>query len=138
MDYIFEYILENYGKLKNSENLKIAELGVGFYFDVSKKLKNSGFDIIVIDLNEKAVLEADQNGLNGKLDNLFNPDLNLYKDVKLIYSIRPPRDLQPFILDIAKKISSDLVIKPLSGEEPISNLKLVNYKGKPLYIWKKG
>ncbi|MBA2862832.1 UPF0146 family protein [Methanococcus maripaludis] len=136
MDTICKYIDENYSDIKNKE-LKIAELGIGFYFDNAKKLKDSGFDVIVIDINKNAVLDAEKNGLNAFYDDLFNPNFEIYKNVGLIYSFRPPRDLQPFILEIAKKINCDLIVKALSGEEPIEKLKLVNYNGKPIYVWKR-
>jgi len=136
MDTIFKYIDENYGDIKN-KGLKVAELGIGFYFDNAKKLKNSGFEVIVIDINENAVLDAEKNSLNAFYDDLFNPNFKIYKNVGLIYSFRPPRDLQPFILEIAKKINCNLIVKALSGEEPIEQLKLVNYNGKPIYVWKR-
>ncbi|ABR55330.1 Protein of unknown function UPF0146 [Methanococcus vannielii SB] len=137
MDYIFEYLLNNYSHLKNNSKIVVAEIGIGFYVEISKKMQKSGFNVIAIDSNEKAVIEAFQHGLNSKMDDIFKPDLKIYKNIKLIYSIRPPRDLQPYLLNLSKNINCDLVIKPLSGEEPISELKLVNYFGKPLYIWKK-
>ncbi|WP_459202177.1 UPF0146 family protein [Methanococcus sp. CF] len=136
MDTIFKYINENYCDIKNN-GLKVAELGIGFYFDNAKKLKDSGFDVIVIDINKNAVLEAEKNGLNAFCDDLFNPNFEIYKNVGLIYSFRPPRDLQPFILEIAKKINCNLIVKALSGEEPVDELKLINYNGKPIYIWKR-
>ncbi|AEK19618.1 UPF0146 family protein [Methanococcus maripaludis] len=136
MDTVFKYIDENYQNLKNN-GLKIAELGIGFYFNSAKKLKDSDFDVIVIDINKNAVLDAKDNGLNAFYDDLFEPNFEIYKNVGLIYSFRPPRDLQPFILKIAKKLNCDLIIKALSGEEPIEELKLVNYQGKPIYVWKR-
>ncbi|MDK2790820.1 MAG: uncharacterized protein PWP15_1329 [Methanothermococcus sp.] len=178
MEYVFDYIYQNYGlKDGNYENLrfsnpvgygsqrlpnpvgygsqrlpnpvgyenqrfsnpvgkpKIIEIGVGFYFEVAKKLKENGANITVVDANEKAIEEARNQLLNGVVDDIFNPNMDIYRGSDLIYSIRPPRDLQPFIYDIAKKVSCDLIIKPLHGEQPIECLKLINYKGNPLYIW---
>ena len=112
---------------------KIAEVGIGFKFDVAIELNNH-FNLMVVDINEKAVKKAKLLGLNAYKDDLFNPNISLYKDVDLIYSIRPPRDLQPYILELSKKINANLIIRPLLNETPIKELKLKNYKGEVFYI----
>ncbi|WP_421078541.1 UPF0146 family protein [Methanothermococcus sp. Ax23] len=140
MDYVCDYIIKNYIKnknnKKNSESFKIIEIGIGYYFNVAKSLNNyENLNLIVIDANKDAIEKAKKEGLNAFVDDIFNPKLDVYKDADLIYSIRPPRDLQPFILDICKKYNIPLLIKPLYGETPISDLKLINYKGNALYMW---
>ena len=115
---------------------KIAEVGIGFKFDIAKEL-NKYFDLIVVDINEKAVENAKLIGLKAYKDDLFNPNTKLYKNIDLIYSIRPPRDLQPFILDLSKEINANLIIRPLLSEMPIKELKLKNYKGEVFYIKEK-
>lgn len=121
---------------KNSESFKIIEIGVGYYFNIAKSLNNhENLNLIVIDANNDAVEKAKKEGLNAFVDDIFNPKLDIYKDADLIYSIRPPRDLQPFILNICKKYGISLLIKPLYGETPINDLKLINYKGNALYCF---
>ncbi|XRP97708.1 UPF0146 family protein [Methanocaldococcus sp. 16A] len=127
---VVEFI-KNFSNSKNCK--KIAEVGVGFKFDVAKELSRC-FDLMVIDINEKAVEKAKFFGLKAYKDDLFNPNINLYKDVNLIYSIRPPRDLQPYILYLSKEINANLIIRPLLNEIPIKELKLKNYKGEVFYI----
>ena len=135
MDYIYNYIMELIKEAYNKKTIKIAELGIGYYYGVAKLLNNhNDIDLIVVDMNKDAINKANKQGLNGVVDNIFNPSDNIYKDIDIIYSIRPPRDLQPYILNICKKNNCKLIIKPLSGEQPIDSLKLVNYKGAPLYI----
>ena len=130
---IVEFI-RDYAK-KNSCK-KIAEVGIGFKFDIAKELSKY-FDLIVVDINEKAVENAKLIGLKAYKDDLFNPNIDLYKNIDLIYSIRPPRDLQPYILDLSKKIDANLVIRPLLNEMPIKELKLKNYRGEIFYIKEK-
>ena len=148
MDYVCDYIIKNYIKNKNNENnknnkknnksFKIIEIGIGYYFNVAKSLNNhENLNLIVIDANKDAIDKAKKEGLNAFVDDIFEPKLDVYKDADLIYSIRPPRDLQPFILNICKKYSIPLLIKPLYGETPINDLKLINYKGNALYLWNK-
>jgi len=146
VDYVCDYIIKNYIKNKNNENnknnkknnksFKIIEIGIGYYFNVAKSLNNhENLNLIVIDANKDAIDKAKKEGLNAFVDDIFNPKLDVYNDADLIYSIRPPRDLQPFILNICKKYSIPLLIKPLYGETPINDLKLINYKGNALYVW---
>jgi len=130
---IVEFI-RNYAEKNGCK--KIVEVGIGFKFDMAKEL-NKYFDLIVVDINEKAVENAKLLGLNAYKDDLFNPNINLYENIDLIYSIRPPRDLQPYILDLSKKIDANLVIRPLLNEMPIKELKLKNYKGEIFYIKEK-
>jgi uncharacterized UPF0146 family protein len=128
-DIIFEFIFNH---AKNNNYKKIVEVGVGFNYNIAKKL-NEFFDVCVVDINRDAIENAKKEGLRGFVDDVFIPKLSIYADADLIYSIRPPRDLQLFILDIAKKINADLIIRPLSNEFPI-DLKLVNYKGEIFYV----
>ncbi|AIJ06054.1 hypothetical protein JH146_1212 [Methanocaldococcus bathoardescens] len=130
---IVEFI-KNFAEENNCK--KIAEVGIGFKFDVAKELSRY-FDLIVIDINERAVEKAKLFGLKAYKDDLFNPNIDLYKDVNLIYSIRPPRDLQPYILDLSKEINANLIIRPLLNEMPIKELKLKNYKEEVFYIKEK-
>ncbi len=141
VDYICEYI-KNYIKNKNKKNkknsksFKIIEIGIGHYFNVAKSLNTcESLDLTVIDANKEAIERAKKEGLNAFVDDIFNPKLDIYKDADLIYSIRPPRDLQPFILNLCKKYNIPLLIKPLYGETPIGDLRLINYKGNALYAW---
>jgi len=147
VNYVCNYIIKNYIKKNNKNNknkidkknkkfFKIIEIGIGYYFNVAKSLSNhKDLNLIVIDANNDAIERAKEEGLNAFVDDIFNPKLDIYKDADLIYSIRPPRDLQPFILNICKKYNISLLIKPLYGETPISDLKLINYKGNALYIY---
>jgi len=128
---IIAEFIKNFAEENNCK--KIAEVGIGFKFDVAIELNNH-FNLIVVDINEKAVKKAKLLGLNAYKDDLFNPNINLYKDVDLIYSIRPPRDLQPYILELSEKINANLIIRPLLNETPIKELKLKNYKGEVFYI----
>ena len=64
-----------------------------------------------------------------------------YQDADLIYSIRPPEELQPDIMNLADKYETDVIIKPLFTEEINykykARLKLVNYKRLSFYHYKR-
>ncbi len=131
VDVIVEFI-KNYAEKYKFK--KIAEVGIGFKFDIAKELSKY-FDVMVTDINKKSVEKGKLLGLNAYEDNVFNPNIGLYKNIDLIYSIRPPRDLQIYILNLSKKVKAHLIIRPLLNEEVIEGLKLKSYKGEVFYIY---
>ena len=70
-------------------------------------------------------------------DDITNPDLKLYRDVDIIYSIRPPSELQPYLAGLADEIGCQLIIKPLTNEDLNTGrvkMKLKNFKKASFYI----
>lgn len=110
---IAEFIALRYGYA-----LKIVEIGVGFQFDVAvalkKKLPNAL--IVVVDVNPDAVEEAKKLGLTAYVDNIITPNMKIYEDASLLYSVRPPPELIPYIRKTAEKLKCPLIIRLLSGE----------------------
>lgn len=131
-NYIINYIKNRKGNIENSN---IVEVGIGHYLKVAKTLKDYGVNITVVDIKRDVIDRAKREGLNGQLDDVFNPKLEVYKYADLIYSIRPPRDLQYQLLKLSKRYRVPLIIRPLSGEFVVDGLKLINYRGEILYLY---
>lgn len=113
-----EYIISNY---KNSS--LIVEVGVG------------GFPLVALTLQEHLNMDIIMTDIKPYHDNVVvnditKPDLNIYRDASLIYSIRPPEELQNHIKWVAEVVGADLIIKPLSTEfiKPDKGMTLINYK----------
>ena len=108
---------------------KICEIGVGKFTQVFDYLnKQDNVEIIKTDIspNDSSVIK----------DDVTKPDLKLYKNLDIIYSIRPPSELQPHIIDLALKANTKLIIKPLFNEDINSkNVKLTlkNYNKASFY-----
>ncbi|WP_288974619.1 UPF0146 family protein [uncultured Methanosphaera sp.] len=125
-----EYIINNYHDSK-----KIIEVGVGKITEPSdilkKHLPNTTINLVDIYPCNSDVIK----------DDITNPTDKIYEDADLIYSIRPPEELQPDILKLSDNYNSDVIIKPLFTEEINFNfqqrLKLVNYKRMAFYIMKR-
>ena len=121
-----DYILNEVG----DENVKIAEIAVGKFDKISQMLnEKENITIIKTDIipNDDSVIK----------DDITNPNLELYKDVDLIYSIRPPSELQPYLVKLAKKIDAPLIIKPLTGEDlntPKAKMQLKNFRKASFYV----
>ena len=116
-DSFRDYIVSNYGNAP-----LIVEIGVGTFQEVARNLKSHHkLNIIMTDIKPSHDIIQ---------DDICHPNLKIYKDAQLIYSIRPPEELHPCLVKVAKSIKSDLIIKPLSTDSINSkeNFKLMNYK----------
>ena len=108
---------------------RICEVAVGKFTQVHDYLDSQeNIEIIKTDIspNDPTVIK----------DDITNPNLGLYKDLDIIYSIRPPNELQPYIINLALKTNTKLIIKPLFNEDINSRrikLKLKNYKKASFY-----
>lgn len=121
-----DYILNEVG----NQEIKIAEIGVGKFDKIAETLsKKDNITLIKTD-----ILPKDNTIIK---DDITNPNLELYKDVKIIYSIRPPSELQPYLVKLALEINSQLIIKPLTNEDLNTGrvkMKLKNFKKASFYI----
>lgn len=125
---IAEYILKNYRN-------KVVEVGVGSMPYVALLLKNK-IDVVVTDVNEQKY-----SGVRFCMDDIFNPDIGIYKNASLLYSIRPPIDLQEAMAKTANEVGADLLIRPFGNEKAdlgryFKNHVLVNYKKARFYLYR--
>jgi hypothetical protein len=69
------------------------------------------------------------------LDDIRQPDLKIYEDAGLIYSIRPPEELHPYLENLSDSLGVDLIIKPLSTDfiNTWKKMDLINYKKAVFY-----
>ena len=121
-----EYILNEVG----DEDVRIAEVVVG-KFDMIAEVLSSMENITLIKTD---ISPADESVIK---DDITNPDFRIYEGVDMIYSIRPPSELQPHLVNLSRKIKAMLIIKPLTGEDlntPKVNMQLKNYKKASFYI----
>lgn len=123
---IAEYIINNYTD-------KVVEVGVGNLPEVALLLKHK-LDVIVTDVNEQKYA-----GVRFCRDDVFKPDMGIYRNASLIYSIRPPIDIQDAIASIAREAGADLIIRPFGTEKAelgkyFEKYVLINYKRARFYV----
>lgn len=122
-----EYILRLYKG-------KIVEVGIGRHPEVALLLKNH-LDVTVTDAMGPRI-----HGIRFIRDDIFNPDIHIYKGASLIYSIRPPIDIQCAIASVAREIGADIIIRPFASERADIDKyfveSLVNYKDAVFYLYK--
>ncbi len=124
-DDFAEYLLSEAG----DNNVKIAEIAVGRFDRIANYLATKDN----ITLIKTDIFPKDETVIK---DDITNPDLDLYRDVDIIYSIRPPSELQPYIVKLAVEIGSQLIIKPLTNEDLNTGrvkMKLKNFKRASFY-----
>lgn len=121
-----EYILN----LCDRRPVNIAEVGIGKFTMVYDFLNSQeGINIIKIDIDP-----ADETVVK---DDITNPDPRLYENLDIIYSIRPPSEIQPYILKLKKYNNAMIIIKPLFNEDLNTGsvkMELKNYKKSSFYI----
>ena len=130
-EYILKLAIEN--SEKTGKKTKIVEIGAGKFQTISKNLsENENIDIVMTDIDP-----ADENIIR---DDVFNPNMNIYKDADILFSIRPPAELQEAIMKIRDKVNATLIIKPLFNEDlnmKTKKMKLKNYNRASFYIYEK-
>ena len=90
--------------------MKIAEVAVGRFDQIADMLgERENITLIKTDISPK-----DSTVIK---DDITKPNLELYEGTEIIYSIRPPSELQPYLVKLAQKINSQLIIKPLTNED---------------------
>ncbi|WP_295116035.1 UPF0146 family protein [uncultured Methanobrevibacter sp.] len=121
-----EYILNESGEKK----VRIVEVAVGKFDRISQMLEEKDN----ITLIKTDILPDNDSVIK---DDITNPNMELYRDADIIYSIRPPSELQPHLVELKRKTNAMLIIKPLTGEElntPRVNMQLKNYKKASFYV----
>ena len=121
-----DYILDEVG----DRQVKIAEVAVGKFTLTADSLeKRDNITLIKTDIQP-----ADATVIK---DDITNPNLELYKDSDIIYSIRPPSELQPHLVKLAERTNSQLIIKPLTNEDLNTGrvkMKLKNFRKASFYV----
>lgn len=126
---IARWISENYPSAK-----KIVEVGVGSVAGVLTELVDRLPDSELVGTEVREVPTPD--GVNLVMDDITDPDLDVYRGADLIFSLRTPMELYPYLRVVARKVGSDLMVKPVSSEEAPFWGELVNYSGIAFYVLK--
>ncbi|MEI7826597.1 MAG: UPF0146 family protein [Euryarchaeota archaeon] len=119
--------------IKNNYSRMIVEVGCGRFSAIAVALR-AYFKVIATDILETGAVDCRLAPIYVK-DDITCPDLRLYRGASLIYSIRPPIEIQPSILDLSERIGADALIKPF-GSEIIEDtrLQLHSCRGLPMHL----
>lgn len=109
---------------------KAVEIGIGHYPDIAYSLHKRGVEIFATDIKH-----FNYKGIKVVVDDITDPDFSIYRDVEIVYSIRPPLELVPYMHRLANIIHADLIVKPLTSDHIEG--KLVKHGNTNFFIWKK-
>lgn len=113
-------IAETISKLYSGRGV-IVEFGVGFNPWIAYNLKKliPYARVIVVDRNPAALdyIRSVCPDLEVKLDDITRLRIDDYSSVEIIYSIRPPPELIPYMELLARRIGALLIIRPLTEGE---------------------
>ena len=130
-EYILKLAIEN--SEKTGKKTKIVEIGAGKFQTISKNLsENENIDILMTDIDP-----ANESIIK---DDVFNPNMNIYKGADILFSIRPPAELQEAIMKIRDDVNATLIRKPLFNEDlnmKTRKMKLKNYNRASFYIYER-
>ena len=130
-EFILKLAIEN--SEKTGKKTKIVEIGAGKFQTISKNLsEKENIDIIMTDIDP-----ANENIIK---DDVFNPNMSIYNGADILFSIRPPAELQEAIMKIRDEVNATLIIKPLFNEDlnmKTKKIKLKNYNRASFYIYEK-
>lgn len=123
--------------IKNNYSRTIVEVGCGRFSAIAVALRPC-FKVTATDILETDAVDCRLAPIYVK-DDITRPDLQLYRGANLIYSIRPPLEIQPSILDLSERIGADTLIKPF-GSEIIEDmrLRLRSCRGLPVHLFRNG
>ena len=130
-EFILKLAIEN--SQKTGKKTKIVEIGAGKFQTISKNLsENENIEILMTD-----ICPANENIIK---DDVFHPNMEIYKDTDILFSIRPPAELQEAIMKIRDEINATLIIKPLFNEDlsmGLQKMRLKNYNRASFYIYER-
>lgn len=123
-----EFIAKNYPG-------RVVEVGVGYLPHVARMLVDLGLDVVLTDKEERLL-----QGMRVEKDDVFAPRREIYQGASLIYSIRPPLEMQLALGELAAKVGADLIVRPLQDEVadlPGFRRRLVNWGEARFYLFRK-
>ena len=121
-----DYIAQNYSG-------QVVEVGAGHFAHVALLLAARGLQVMLTDREERLLA-----GLKVEKDDIFSPRLELYRGAGLIYSIRPPLEMQLAMGDLAAKVGADVLVRPLMDEVaqlPGFSRRLVNWREASFFLF---
>ena len=123
-----EFIVRNYTG-------RVVEVGVGHRADVALQLALCpSLSVVVTDVEERRL-----GCLRVAKDDIFSPRPDLYQGASLLYSIRPPLELQMAIGRAAARVGADVLVRPLENEVaelPGFSRRLVNSGEARFYLFR--
>lgn len=90
----------------------VVEIGIGRNTDVAAACARAGLRVRATDIRPVPPVE----GVEGRVDDVFDPDLPWYAGADLVYAVRPGVEMVPSMIDLAQAVGCDLIVYHLGNE----------------------
>ena len=110
----------------------VVEVGVGSVPEVALLL-SPHLEVVATDK-----VARNLGGIAVVADDVFSPNLDLYCEATLLYSIRPPLEMQLAMGRLAREVGADVIVRPLADEVaqiPGFSRTLVNFGEARFYLF---
>ncbi|MDR2855028.1 MAG: hypothetical protein LBV40_02580 [Methanomicrobiales archaeon] len=128
----FKHIEESISRYIIPHYHRICEIGVGQNFHVAKQIHNAGRKIFCTDI----IQFLDETPVPYIVDSVFSPTYSLYKNIDLIYAVRPHEEMIAALTSLARFIDCDLIVYHL-GFERFSGAEIIPQAEIPLFFYYK-
>jgi uncharacterized protein len=108
----YKHIENSVGGYISSHYFRAVEVGIGRNTHAAEMVSKAG---VLLRSTDVKSLEH-HSTLNFVMDDVFEPDLSLYRQADVIYSIRPAIEMVPPMIDLARAINCDLIVYHLGFE----------------------
>src|SRR5207247_3142261 len=98
----------------NSWTAKSVQRGVGSQIDVAERIKKHLplAEVLVMDNDEASVRRHVTSPVRAVADDVMSPQMPIYKDATLVYSIHPPLEIVGPMVELAGRVGADLLVVP--------------------------
>lgn len=100
----------------------VIEIGIGRNTDVATACAGAGLRVRAVDIRPVPSVE----GVEGRVDDVFAPDLPWYEGADLVYAVRPGVEMVPPMIGLARAIGCDLIVYHLGDEVYLDGGEAIN------------
>ncbi|MFQ3574077.1 MAG: UPF0146 family protein [Thermodesulfovibrionales bacterium] len=107
---------------------RVVEIGIGRFPFISYSLIERGLELFATD-----IYPVEFRGIKVVQDDVIRPNVLLYSGIDALFSLRPPPEIVPYMVNLAERISADLLVKPLSSDFLGGEFRC--YKNSTFFLW---
>ena len=113
-DELVAFVRGNYSRAR-----KIIEVGAGSRIEIAERIKESLplAEVLVTDKDASSIRSHRTKHLRAVADDVMFPHTQIYQGASLIYSIHPPVEIIPAMMELATAVKADLLVVPRSDEQ---------------------
>lgn len=125
VESVVEYVRDEYER-----GARLVEVGVGRRDETARELDGAGYGVTATDVRDV----SDSVDVEFVRDDVTSPDVSVYEDAELVYSVRPPYEIHAALREVAERADADLLVAPLADEPPSFDAELVSRYGRGLFV----